>query len=155
MFAGVPVGITQRGDVVRFVLFGGNFVFGGQPGQGKSNAARVVLAGAALDPLCELRVHVFAGNGDFDAFTKRLSRYHKGATPEHAAIATEHLRELFEEVERRENRLAELGARRSSRERSRSSIRTCGRCVAMFSECHELFGDKDCGERGSPWPSAW
>ena len=148
VFAGVPVGITQRGDVVRFVLFGGNFVFGGQPGQGKSNAARVVLAGAALDPLCELRVHVFAGNGDFDAFAKRLSRYHKGATPEHAAIATEHLRELFEEVERRENRLAELGAKKLTRAlaEQHADMRPI---VAMFSECHELFGDKDCGEEAA------
>ena len=148
VFAGVPVGITQRGDVVRFVLFGGNFVFGGQPGQGKSNAARVVLAGAALDPLCELRVHVFAGNGDFDAFAKRLSRYHKGATPEHAAIATEHLRELFEEVERRENRLAELGAKKLTRALAEQhpDMRPI---VAMFSECHELFGDKDCGEEAA------
>ena len=35
-------------------------------GQGKSNAARVVMAGAALDPLAELWVFVFA-HGDFDA----------------------------------------------------------------------------------------
>lgn len=148
VFAGVPVGITQRGDVVRFVLFGGNFVFGGQPGQGKSNAARVVMAGAALDPLCELRVHVFAGNGDFDAYTRRLSRYHKGATPEHAAIATEHLRELFDEVERRENRLAELGAKKLTRALAEQhpDLRPI---VAMFSECHELFGDKDCGEEAA------
>lgn len=148
VFAGVPVGITQRGDVVRFVLFGGNFVFGGQPGQGKSNAARVVMAGAALDPLCELRVHVFAGNGDFDAYSKRLSRYHKGATPEHAAIATEHLRELFDEVERRENRLAELGAKKLTRALAEQhpDMRPI---VAMFSECHELFGDKDCGEEAA------
>jgi S-DNA-T family DNA segregation ATPase FtsK/SpoIIIE len=144
VFAGVPVGITQRGDVVRFVLFGGNFVFGGQPGQGKSNAARVVMAGAALDPICELRVHVFAGNGDFDAYAKRLSRYHKGATPEHAATATEHLRELFNEVERRENRLAELGAKKLTRALAEQhpDMRPI---VAMFSECHELFGDKACG----------
>jgi S-DNA-T family DNA segregation ATPase FtsK/SpoIIIE len=148
VFAGVPVGITQRGDVVKFVLFGGNFVFGGQPGQGKSNAARVVMAGAALDPICELRVHVFAGNGDFDAYAKRLSRYHKGATPEHAAIATEHLRELFDEVERRENRLAELGAKKLTRALAEQhpDMRPI---VAMFSECHELFGDKDCGEEAA------
>jgi S-DNA-T family DNA segregation ATPase FtsK/SpoIIIE len=148
VFAGVPVGITQRGDVIKFVLFGGNFVFGGQPGQGKSNAARVVMAGAALDPICELRVHVFAGNGDFDAYAKRLSRYHKGATPEHAAIATEHLRELFDEVERRENRLAELGAKKLTRALAEQH-RDMRPIVAMFSECHELFGDKDCGEEAA------
>ena len=116
MFAGVPVGITQRGDVVVFALVGANFVFGGQPGQGKSNVARVVMAGAALDPLAELRVHVFANNGDFDSYERRLSRYHKGASPKHADLATEHLAgTLFEEVGRREGRLAELGAKKLTR----------------------------------------
>ena len=111
MFAGVPVGITQRGDVVVFALVGANFVFGGQPGQGKSNVARVVMAGAALDPLAELRVHVFANNGDFDSYERRLSRYHKGASPKHADLATEHLAGNTVRGSRagREGRLAELG----------------------------------------------
>ena len=145
VFAGVPMGITQRGDVVNFALFGSNVVFGGQPGQGKSNAGRVLMAGAALDPLAELRVHVFAGNGDFDAFEKRLSRYHKGATPEHAAIATEHLQELFDEIERREQRLAELGAKKITRvlAEQHPDLRPI---IVVFSECHELFGDKQNGE---------
>jgi S-DNA-T family DNA segregation ATPase FtsK/SpoIIIE len=148
VFVGVPVGITQRGDVVAFTLNGSNFVFGGQPGQGKSNAVRVVMLGAALDPLAELRVHVFAGNGDFDAYGKRLSRYLKGASPEHAALATEHLRELLEEVERREERLAELGAKKLTRviAQQHPDMRPI---VVAFSECHELFGDKDCGEEAA------
>ena len=145
MFAGVPVGITQRGDVVVFALVGANFVFGGQPGQGKSNVARVVMAGAALDPLAELRVHVFANNGDFDAYQRRLSRYHKGASPEHAELATEHLRELFEEVGRREERLSELGAKKLTRAiaAQHPDMRPI---TVLFSECHELFGDPTCGE---------
>jgi DNA segregation ATPase FtsK/SpoIIIE, S-DNA-T family len=148
VFAGVPVGITQRGDMVIWPLNGSNFVFGGQPGQGKSNAVRVVFAGAALDSLAELRVHVFAGNGDFDAYAPRLSRYHKGASPEHAQLATEHLRELFEEVGRREQRLAELGAKKLTRALAEQhpDLRPI---IAVFSECHELFGDESCGEEAA------
>ena len=37
-------------------------------GQGKSNTACVAMAGAALDPLAELWVFVFAHSGDFDAY---------------------------------------------------------------------------------------
>ncbi|MFD2421688.1 hypothetical protein [Amycolatopsis pigmentata] len=142
VFAGVPVGITQRGDTVVFVLFGGNFVFGGQPGQGKSNAARVVMLGAALDPLAELRVHVFANNGDFDAYEPRLALYVKGATPEHVEMATEHLRELYEEVGRREQRLAEIGAKKATRAiaEKHPDLRPI---VTLFSECHELFSKSD------------
>lgn len=145
VFEGVPIGITQRGDTVLMPLNGSNFVFGGRPGQGKSNAVRVVFAGAALDPLCELRVHVFAGNGDFDAYERRLSRYHKGAIPEHAELATLHLEELLVEVERRELRLAELGAKKLTRQiaQQHPDMRPL---LVGFSECHELFGDKEHGE---------
>lgn len=148
VFTGVPVGITQRGEPVRFPLVGSNFEFGGTPGQGKSNAGRVVMAGAALDPLAELWVHVFAMNGDFDAYAPRLARYTKGATPEHAALATESLRELYEEVGRREGRLAELGAKKLTRgiAEKHSDMRPV---IAYFSECHELFGDDDCGEEAA------
>ncbi|WP_216210591.1 cell division protein FtsK [Amycolatopsis aidingensis] len=144
VFAGVPVGITQRGEEVLFPLVGSNFVFGGQPGQGKSNAGRVVMLGAALDPLAELRVHVFAMNGDFDAYAPRLSHYHKGTGSEHAALATEHLQDLYAEVTRREERLAELGAKKLTRPTSEKhpDMRPL---IVYFSECHELFGD---GEHG-------
>ena len=78
VFAGVPAGVTPRGDVLNMPLFANNFVLGGQMGMGKSNAARVAMLGAALDPLCELNVFVFASNGDFDEYAPRLAVYRKG-----------------------------------------------------------------------------
>jgi S-DNA-T family DNA segregation ATPase FtsK/SpoIIIE len=91
VFAGIPFGVSQRGDVIVVVLPGGNLVFGGLMGQGKSNAARVVILGAALDPLCELWVFVFANNGDFDAYQPRLARYHRGIDDTVAAAALQAL----------------------------------------------------------------
>src|SRR3990170_357756 len=90
-------------------LPGANVAFGGVMGQGKSNAARVVMAGAALDPLAELWVFVFANNGDFDAYRPRLARYHRGIDDTVAAAALQALRDLYEKVAQREARLAELG----------------------------------------------
>jgi hypothetical protein len=54
-------------------------------GRGKSNAARVVMAGTALDPLAELWRFVFANNGDLDARHARLARYHRGVNDATAA----------------------------------------------------------------------
>lgn len=144
VFAGVPIGITQRGDQVMMPVNGSNSVFGGQPGQGKSNAVRVAVAGMALDPLCEIRIHVFALNGDFDAYAPRLSRYEKGATTEHVASATGHLEWLYGEVERREGRLSELGAKKLTRAiaERHPDMRPL---VVGFSECHEMFSN---GEHG-------
>lgn len=145
VFVGAPIGITQRGDNTTMPMVGSNFVFGGRPGQGKSNGVRVVVVGAALDPLCEIRVHVFAGNGDFDAYQPRLSRYQKGASPEHAAAATTHLEELLAEVERREYRLADLGAKKLTRAIAQQH-KDMRPLLVVFSECHELFTDKESGE---------
>ncbi|MFE5571267.1 cell division protein FtsK [Amycolatopsis japonica] len=145
VFEGVPLGITQRGDQVAPPMVGANAVFGGQPGQGKSNTVRAVFLGCALDPLCELRVHVFAKNGDFEEFAPRLSRYEKGANPAHVESALEHLRELYAEVERREDRLTELDAKKLTRAiaAKHPDMRPLG---VGFSECHELFGHKQFGE---------
>jgi S-DNA-T family DNA segregation ATPase FtsK/SpoIIIE len=145
VFAGVPVGVSQRGDLVTFPLVEANFVFGGMMGQGKSNGCRVVMLGAALDPLAQLWVHVFAGNGDFDAYQPRLARYHRGATDEVTAAGLDSLRELYEEVGRRESRLAELGAKKVTRTLSarHADLRPL---VALFSECHELFGHPEHGK---------
>jgi S-DNA-T family DNA segregation ATPase FtsK/SpoIIIE len=64
-----------------------------------------------LDPLAELWVFVFANNGDFDAYQPRLTRYHRGVDDPTVVAALESLRTLYEEVGRREARLAELGAK--------------------------------------------
>ena len=108
-------------------------------GQGKSNAARVTLLGAALDPLAVFWVFVFANNGDFDAYQPRLARYHRGVDDHVAAAALDGLRELYAMVGRREARLADLGAKKVTRALAERypELRPM---VALFSECHELFG---------------
>ncbi|GAA5135496.1 cell division protein FtsK [Pseudonocardia adelaidensis] len=148
VFAGIPFGVSQRGDVIVVVLPGGNLVFGGLMGQGKSNAARVTMLGAALDPLCELWVFVFANNGDFDAYQPRLARYHRGIDDTVAAAALQALRDLYEKVAQREARLAELGAKKVTRALAEKhpELRPL---TALFSECHELFGHEQFGKEAA------
>ncbi len=148
VFAGVPLGMSLRGEVIAPPLPGANVAFGGVMGQGKSNAARVVMAGAALDPLAELWVFVFANNGDFDAYRPRLARYHRGVDDTTVAEAVDALRALYAEVGRREARLAELGAKKLTRPLAEKhpDLRPL---VALFSECHELFGDSHHGREAA------
>jgi len=145
VFEGVPAGVSPRGDEITVPVVGNNFVAGGQMGQGKSNACRVVMLGCALDPLAELDVFVFASNGDFDAFAPRLARYRKGAEDDTIMAAVARLHELYAEVGRREARLAELGAKKVTRKlaEAHGDMRPV---VALFSECHELFGHDEYGE---------
>ncbi len=145
VFTGVPAGISPRGDTLTVPVVGNNMVAGGQMGQGKSNACRVVMLGCALDPLAELDVFVFANNGDFDAYRPRLAVYVKGLEDDAIAAAITRLHELYGEVARREGRLAELGAKKVTRglAMAHEDLRPI---VALFSECHELFGHPDLGE---------
>lgn len=146
VFRGVPGGVSPRGDGLDIPVVGSNFVCGGQMGQGKSNACRVVMLGCALDPLCELDVFVFANNGDFDAYAPRLAIYVKGTEEDTVTAAVTRLEELYEETGRREGRLAELGAKKVTRQLAEQhpDLRPV---VALFSECHELFGHPEHGKR--------
>ncbi len=79
VFKGVPFGKTLRGEPILAPIIGRNSITGGMPDQGKSSAARTVMAGAALDPSVELRIWVPDANFDFEAFKPRCSRYVMGA----------------------------------------------------------------------------
>ncbi|MFI6026373.1 cell division protein FtsK [Amycolatopsis magusensis] len=101
VFKGVPFGKTLRGEPVLAPLLERNTLTGGMPGQGKSSAARVIMAGAALDPTAELRIWVPDANFDFEVFRPRCSRYVMGAEDEKIGEILAHLRELHAEVQAR------------------------------------------------------
>ena len=148
VFDGVPLGVSQRGDVIAVGLPGANLVYGGLMGQGKSNAARVTMLGAALDPLAVLWVFVFANNGDFDVYQPRLARYHRGVDDDTAVAALDGLRELYADVGRREARLADLGAKKVTRALAERHVELRP-LVALFSECHELFSHPTYGREAA------
>ena len=59
VFEGVPGGVVARGDGALIPVVGNNGVLGGLMGQGKSNAARVIMLGCATGPAVrDRRVHV-------------------------------------------------------------------------------------------------
>lgn len=101
VFKGVPFGKTLRGTPILAPLMERNTITGGMPGQGKSSAARVIVAGAALDPTAELRIYVPDANFDFEAFKPRCARYIMGAEDERIAEILADLRELHAEVQTR------------------------------------------------------
>jgi S-DNA-T family DNA segregation ATPase FtsK/SpoIIIE len=103
VFEGVPIGKTQRGQLIYGHFFERNWIVGGRPGQGKTALVRILVLGAALDPTAELWVFVIAQNTDFKPFAPRLSRYQVGMGPDVAAAAVQALADLFAEMERREN----------------------------------------------------
>ncbi|SDD68238.1 FtsK/SpoIIIE domain-containing protein [Actinokineospora iranica] len=101
VFKGVPFGRSLRGEPILAPVMERNTIVGGMPGQGKSSGARVIMAGAALDPTAELRIWVPDANFDFEVFKPRCSRYVMGAEDERIGEILEQLRELHAEVQHR------------------------------------------------------
>lgn len=101
VFKGVPLGKTLRGDPINAPVMERNTIAGGMPGQGKSSAARAMLAGAALDPTAEIWINVPDTNFDFELFKRRAARYVMGAEDERIEEILHDLRDLYAEVQAR------------------------------------------------------
>lgn len=54
LWAPIPVGVDENGEVVHMTLPERNVLLGGEPGAGKSVALSALVATAALDPSCRL-----------------------------------------------------------------------------------------------------
>ena len=100
-FEPAPFAFTPRTDPAKTVLFERNFLLGGQPGSGKSYAARALATIGLLDPLVELKVAEFKGVGDFLDLEPLCSTYIVGTDDQAFDEGAELVRWLFREVGRR------------------------------------------------------
>ena len=151
VFHGVPIGKTQRGQVIYGLFFERNWLVGGRPGQGKTSLVRILVLGAGLDPTAELWVFVIAQNTDFDPLAPRLSRYAVGMGPEVAAAAVQALADLLTEMERRGKLLATLPGSPPATSRRLADRPALGLhpLICVISECHELFGHPSYGTQAA------
>ena len=145
VFKGVPFGRTLRGDDITAPVMERNTIVGGVPGQGKSNAARVLMAGAALDPTAELRIYVPDFNFDFEVFKPRCSRYVMGAEQEHIEAIMADLHELYAEVQRRGQSLIAHEAQQVGRRIASDRIGLHPLFV-LIEEAHLLFQHAEHGK---------
>lgn len=137
-FAGVPAGITIKGDVVRGRLFEANYVFGGMMGSGKSTLAITLVLGAMLDPLVDIDVVVMAENADFEPMKPRLRSLHTGAGDDTIDACMAILTSLYEDLSVRGAALREHDARAVTRAIAAKDARLRPR-VVVIDECQNLF----------------
>ena len=145
-FKGVPVGVSQRGEIVYGKLMASNYMVGGIMGSGKTSVVLNLLLGASLDPLVEIEVYVMAYNVDYDPLRPRLKTLVKGDDDEQVEAALKALRGLRDEVTERGKILEELGGEevRLTRKLALQDPRMRPK-VVVFDECHELFEHKKYG----------
>lgn len=145
VFKGVPFGRTLRGDPVMIPLMGRNTITGGQPGQGKSSAARITMLGANLDPTAELRIWIPDANYDFEAFRPRCSRYVMGAESEKIEQILFDLRELHAEVQHRGELLIQHQEPEVTRKLADANV-GLHPLFCLLEEAHVAFNHKDHGD---------
>ena len=105
IFEPQPFGTDARQRPVTTILFERNVLIGGQPGSGKSYAARTLTTIAALDPTCELKIAEFKGTGDFLDMAKLCSTYACGVDDEALSTGRDILTWALAECERRGKRI--------------------------------------------------
>ncbi|MEV6472983.1 zonular occludens toxin domain-containing protein [Streptomyces sp. NPDC051657] len=145
-FKGVPIGVSQRGDLVTAKLMATNWIVGGIMGVGKSSLVVALLLGAMLDPLVDIEAYVMAYNVDYDPMRERLRVLVKGDEDEQIEAAVKALRGLRQEVTDRGKLLEQLGGEevRLTRALAQRDPRMRPK-VVVFDECHELFMHKKYG----------
>jgi DNA segregation ATPase FtsK/SpoIIIE, S-DNA-T family len=153
VFAGVPLGKSQRGAVINTPIVEANYLIGGRPGQGKSAAMRTLLLGAALDPTAELWVFVMGQSPDFKPFEPRLSRYQMGMDDAVVQAAMQALTDLLTEMERRGKILERQPGSPPKVSRKLANKPGLGLhpLVCGIDECHELFTHPQYGKQAGEW----
>ncbi|MFI5953784.1 FtsK/SpoIIIE domain-containing protein [Cryptosporangium sp. NPDC051539] len=148
VFKAFAFGTTPRLDHVVIELMYRNYLFGGQPGSGKTFALRDLVLAAALDPRVEIRGYELKGVGDFAVLEPVMTEYGNGFDDETLAKAAAFVEWLYEECRRRSKRIehyAKLGKAPENKVTPElASLKGSGLhpLVAWFDELQELMTSK-------------
>lgn len=146
---------TPKLDTVSVDLMFRNFLFGGQPGSGKTFALRDLILAAALDPRTEIRGYELKGVGDFAVLEPVMAEYGNGFDDETLARCFAFIQWLYEECRRRSKRIEHYARLGKAPENKVTPELACLKgsglhpLVAWFDELQELMTSKygkDAGE---------
>ena len=154
VFKAFPFATTPKLDTVTAGLMYRNWLFGGQPGSGKTFALRNLLLAAALDARTEIRGYELKGVGDFAVLEPVMAEYGNGFDEETLARAFAFIEWLYEECRRRSKRIehyARLGKAPENKVTPElASLKDSGLhpLIAWFDELQELMMSKFGKEAG-------
>jgi S-DNA-T family DNA segregation ATPase FtsK/SpoIIIE len=105
LFKPFPFATTPRLDTVSAQLMFRNWLFGGQPGSGKTFALRLLVLAAALDVRVELRGYELKGVGDFKPLEPVCAEYGNGNDDDTLTACARMFEWLYAEGQRRSKRI--------------------------------------------------
>ncbi|WP_307870889.1 cell division protein FtsK [Micromonospora sp. C51] len=156
LFKAFPFATTPRLDTISAEMMFRNWLFGGQPGSGKTFALRLLLLAASLDPRAEIRGYELKGVGDFAVLEPVMNEYGNGFDDDTLARCAAFIDWLYEECRHRSKRIehyARLGKAPENKVTPElASLKGSGLhpLVAWFDELQELMTSKygkDAGEK--------
>jgi S-DNA-T family DNA segregation ATPase FtsK/SpoIIIE len=106
VFKPCPFATDPRVNVIDAELVYRNWLFGGQPGSGKTFALRLLVLMAALDARAEIRGYELKGVGDFAVIEPVCAEYGNGFDDETLSRCAAMFDWLYAECERRSKRIA-------------------------------------------------
>ncbi|MDG6108140.1 AAA family ATPase [Dactylosporangium aurantiacum] len=139
-------GSNERQQPVKTSLFARSFVIAGQPGSGKSYAARALVLMASQDPTVEFKIAEFKGTGDFIDLAPICSTYVVGVDDKAIAEGAAIIMWGLAEAERRGKRVLAAKQRgeapegKVTPELARKPGSGLHPVVIVIDEAHELFG---------------
>jgi S-DNA-T family DNA segregation ATPase FtsK/SpoIIIE len=101
IFDELPLAINQRGDLIGVDLMFSSMVIGAVPRMGKTNALRLILTAAAMDPRCRLYLANLKGGPDLSMFDQVAEYCATGSSPAELDALMAMLRERLEDVKTR------------------------------------------------------
>ena len=110
VFKPFPFATTPRMDTTEAALAFRNWLFGGQPGSGKSWAMRLLVLAAALDVRVELRGYELKGVGDFAKIGPVCAEYGNGNDDDTIRACADMFSWLYGEGQKRAKRIAHYAA---------------------------------------------
>jgi DNA segregation ATPase FtsK/SpoIIIE, S-DNA-T family len=155
VFKPFPFATDPRLNTVDVELMFRNWLFGGQPGSGKTFALRDLVVAAGCDPRVEIRGYELKGVGDFAVAAPLMAEYGNGFDDDTLAACFAFIEWLYEECRRRSKRIAHYAKLGKAPENKvtpeLASLKGSGLhpLVAWFDELQELMTSrygKDAGE---------
>lgn len=105
VFRPFPFATTPRLDITAAELMFRNWLFGGQPGSGKTFAMRLLVLAAALDIRVEMRGYELKGVGDFKALEPVCAEYGNGNDDDTLTACADMFGWLYGEGQKRSKRI--------------------------------------------------
>jgi S-DNA-T family DNA segregation ATPase FtsK/SpoIIIE len=105
VFKPFPFATTPRLETVTAELMFRNWLFGGQPGSGKTFALRLLALAAALDVRAEVRGYELKGVGDFKALEPVCAEYGNGNDDDTLRACADMFAWLYGEGQKRSKRI--------------------------------------------------